>query len=82
MKTLYEIVIQSHLAPHRVRQFENLTVTHNPNGETVLTCLIPDQSALLGLLNRLHDLGAVLISARRLEETAHGGFDSQRKSSI
>lgn len=82
MKTFYEIVIQDHLAPRRFRQFENLTVTHNPNGETVLTCLIPDQSALLGLLNWLHDLGAVLISVRRLEEKAHGGFDSRRESSI
>jgi hypothetical protein len=81
MKTFYESVIQDHLTPRRFRQFENLTVTHNPNGETVLTGLIPDQSALLGLLNWLHDLGAVLISVRRLEEKAHGSWSAKPASS-
>jgi hypothetical protein len=69
MKPSYEIVIQEHLALHRFRQFENLTVIYASGGETVLTCPIPDQSALLGLLNCLHDLGAVLVSVRQLEET-------------
>jgi hypothetical protein len=69
MKPFYEIVIQEHLALHRFRQFENLSVIYDSGGKTVLTCPIPDQSALLGLLNWLHDLGVVLISIRRLDET-------------
>jgi hypothetical protein len=64
---VYEIVIEGHLAPHRVQQFEGLEVTHQSNGETSITGPIPDQSALLGLLNWLHDLGAVLVSVRRLK---------------
>jgi hypothetical protein len=65
--TVYEIVIEGHLAPHRVRQFEDLAVTHRPNGETVLLGPLPDQSALFGLLNWLHNLGAVLVSVQRLK---------------
>jgi hypothetical protein len=76
MKPFYEIVIQGHLALRRLRHFENLTVTYSPGGETVLTCPISDQSALLGLLNWLYNLGAVLIAIRRLEETNNYGFDS------
>jgi len=64
---VYEIMIEGHLAPHRVQQFEGLEVTHQSNGETSITGPIPDQSALLGLLNWLHDLGAVLVSVRRLK---------------
>ena len=64
---VYEIKVEGHLAPCRFRGFEGLAVTHHPNGETVLVGAIPDQSALYGLLNWLHDLGASLISVRRLE---------------
>jgi hypothetical protein len=61
----YEIVINGHLAHHRLRQFEGLKTTHRPDGQTILCGLFPDQSALLGLLNWLHDLGAVVISVTR-----------------
>jgi hypothetical protein len=64
----YEIYVQGHLSPQRFRRFEGLTVGHKPSGETVLIGSFPDQSALLGLLNWLHDLGAVLISVKRLEQ--------------
>jgi hypothetical protein len=65
--TLYEIVIRDHLAPHRLRRFARLAVTHQPGGETTLIGPFPDQSALLGLLNWLHDLGVTLISVKQLE---------------
>lgn len=65
MPATYEIVIDGHLAPHRLRQFEGLATTHQLDGRTILCGLFPDQSALLGLLNWLHDLGAVLISVTR-----------------
>ncbi|MBN1811328.1 MAG: hypothetical protein JXA14_05800 [Anaerolineae bacterium] len=74
--TAYEIRVQGHLSPQRFRGFEDLTASHQPNGETILVGLFPDQSALLGLLNWLHNLGAVLVSVRRLEETHDCVFDS------
>jgi len=39
-----------------------LKVNHTEDGETVLTGVIPDQSALYGLLIRLSDLGLHLVS--------------------
>jgi hypothetical protein len=65
--TIYEIRIEGHLAPRRFQQFEDLKVTHQPNGETHLVGPIPDQAALYGLLNWLRDLGAALVSVKRLE---------------
>jgi hypothetical protein len=62
----YEIVIADHLTPQRLLQFGDLEVTLRASGETVIVGPFPDQSALFGLLNWLHDLGVVLISARRL----------------
>jgi hypothetical protein len=73
---VYEIRTQGHLAPHRLRGFDGLTVTHQTNGETVLVGPISDQSALYGLLNWLHDLGAPLVSVRRLK----GGEEDRRPS--
>jgi len=67
--TTYEIRVQGHLSPQRLRGFEGLTVSHQPNGETILTGVFPDQSALLGLLNWLHDLGIVLVAVERLERS-------------
>jgi hypothetical protein len=66
--TPYEIVIEGHLTPQRLPQFENLRVTHRASGETVIVGPFPDQSALLGLLNWLHNLGVVLISVRQLDD--------------
>jgi hypothetical protein len=74
--TIYEIRIEGHLAPRRFQQFEDLVVTHQPNGETHLVGPIPDQAALYGLLNWLRDLGASLVSVRRWEGTDDCGLDS------
>lgn len=65
--TVYEIVIEGHLASHRLRQFEGLAVVYQPNGETMISGPLPDQAALYGLLIWLRDMGAVLMSVRHLE---------------
>ena len=70
--SLYEIRVQGHLAPRRLCCFEGLTVTHRPNGETVLVCPVRDQSALYGLLSWLRNLGVTLLSVRRLGEANKG----------
>lgn len=41
---------------------EGLSISHQADGETVLNGQIPDQSALLGLLNRIHGLNLQLLS--------------------
>ena len=63
---VYEIRLQGHLAPRRLRWFDGLAVRHEPNGETVIVASLQDQSALYGLLNWLHNIGAVLLSVKRL----------------
>jgi hypothetical protein len=64
---LYEIRVQGHLAPRRLRWFDGLTVCQEPNGETVIVGPVRDQAALYGLLNWLRNIGVVLLSVRRLE---------------
>ncbi len=63
----YEIRIKGHLNGERLRWFEELTVSALPNGETVLSGPLADQAALHGLLNRIRDLGAPLLSVNRWE---------------
>jgi hypothetical protein len=41
---------------------EGLIISSPANGETVLRGQIPDQAALLGLLNRIHGLNLELLS--------------------
>lgn len=65
--TEYQIRVIGHLAPHRFHGFDHLTITHQPNGETIITGSLPDQAALLGLLNWFYDLGISLVSVNRLE---------------
>jgi hypothetical protein len=54
--------IQEHLAPTWSEGYEGFTVSYTPSGETLISALIPDQSALHGLLARIRDLNLTLIS--------------------
>ena len=78
--TIFEICVQGHLSPPRFRGFADIAVNHHPDGDTVLTGPFPDQSALFGLLNWLHDLGAVLVSVRQLKGPHDHIFDNQGKT--
>ena len=64
----YEIRIQGHLARHRLRHFEALTVRQEANGETVIVGCFRDQPALYGLLSWLQRLNAMLLLVQRIEE--------------
>lgn len=66
----YEICFLGHLERSRVSDLDELTVTHRPNGETVLCGLIPDQAALYGILNRLQNLGVPLLSVNQIKDKA------------
>jgi len=64
---IYEICVKGHLDHSRIDTLiEGITITHRPNGETIITGHLPDQSALYGLLNRLRDLGIPLLSVNCL----------------
>jgi len=54
--------------------FEGFVITPLPNGESLLTGQIADQSALLGLLAQIRDLGLAFLSVRRME---HRGISEE-----
>lgn len=63
---VYEIRIEGHLAEGWSEWFEGLAIYKDPCGETVLTGALSDQSALFGVLTRIHDLNLTLISVFRV----------------
>jgi hypothetical protein len=64
---LYEIRLKGHLDDRWADWFESLTITRETNGETLLAGPVADQAALHGLLKKVRDLGATLISVRQVE---------------
>jgi hypothetical protein len=61
----YEIHVRGQVPSDVLEELEHLTVVDEP-AVTVLTGVLPDQSALFGVLARLQDLGLELIELRRL----------------
>jgi hypothetical protein len=58
----YEVRVQGELGPGWKEWFAGAATTRESEGVTLLTCELPDQAALYGLLRRLQDLGLPLIS--------------------
>ena len=52
----YEIRVEGHLAEHWSDWFDGMAIHTDPNGETTLSGLLTDQSALFGVLTRIHNL--------------------------
>jgi hypothetical protein len=57
----YFIRVKGHLDPFWQEWFENLSITHESNGTTLLSGLIRDQAALYGILLKMRDLGLMLL---------------------
>jgi hypothetical protein len=65
---LYCIRVKDHLDRNWSQWFEGLTITHESNGETVMTGPVRDQATLFGVLKKVSDLGLTLISVNRVED--------------
>jgi hypothetical protein len=65
MPTFVEIRVYGHLADSWSDWLERLAIRNEPNGEVVLSGLIADQAALLGVLNKIHALNLTLIAVHR-----------------
>lgn len=64
----YNIRVQGSLGgSHWTRWFEGMRVSPQPDGTTIISGPVVDQSALHGLLAGIRDLGLVLIAVQRLE---------------
>ena len=64
---IYQIRIKGHLGQQWTDWFEDLTITLEENGDTLLTGPVVDQAALYGLLKKVRDLGIPLLSVNRVE---------------
>ena len=62
---IYQIRIMGHLGRQWTDRFSGLTITHEANGDTLLTGPVVDQAALHGLLKEVCDLGMPLIPVNR-----------------
>ncbi len=58
----YQIRIRGHLGRQWMGRFEELGVTLEDDGTTLLTGRIVDQAALYGILRKIRDLGIVLLA--------------------
>lgn len=63
----YELTVEGHLDEHWSSWFGGLTLTHDDESTTTLRGAVTDQAELHGLLAKVRDLGAPLISVRALD---------------
>jgi len=63
----YEIKIKGELDPLWMEWFENLTLAHDCEGNTLLTGPIVDHTALHSILLKIRDLNLKLISVNKIE---------------
>ena len=64
--TAYEIRVEGVLDQRWTAWFEGLEIASD-HSQTVISGRVADQAALHGLLNRVCDLGLVIVSVRRLD---------------
>ena len=80
---LWQVRVKGHLDPadRWADWFGGLTIENQPGGEALLSGLLPDQSALYGVLNRVRDLGLILVSVNCVEpdsDDALAGLPDER----
>lgn len=57
----YHIVVKESVHPRWSEWFENMTISPEPDGTTILHGTLQDRAALYGLLNKLRDMGLTLL---------------------
>ena len=73
---IYQIGIAGLLDPTWSDWFDGLTINHTDDDTTILAGPLPDQAALHGVLNKIRDLGLILLSV----STDSAGPDDQCKT--
>ncbi len=58
----YEITVQGHLDARRAECFEGLELRILPEGRTLIAGSLRDQAELHAMLNRIRDMGIILVS--------------------
>lgn len=65
----YEIKLEGHVYLDWSASIADCIVQYMPEGQTILTGWLPDQTALHGVLMRIRDLGLTLLEVKRLQDT-------------
>ena len=63
----YDIRVKGHLDARWAAWFDELSLTHESDGTTVISGPVVDQAALHGLLQKLRDIGMPLVSVMPLD---------------
>jgi hypothetical protein len=74
----YHVRLQGELGPEWADWFGGAAASQEGAGVTLLTCEVPDQAALHGLLRKLRDLGVPLISITRPEPDEEDASDASQ----
>ena len=64
----YQFQVRGALDPRWSTWFDQLAISHDADGNTLLAGPVNDQAALYGVINRLRDLGLTLLAVTRLTE--------------
>ena len=78
--TVYRIRLKEQLDQRWSAWLGGLMVTHEANGETVLTGEVIDQAALHGLLSKVRDLQLTLISVFPFEADSPSKEEAKEES--
>ena len=65
-EALYKIKVKGHLDQSWSCWLDGLAIEPQARDETLLTGQVRDQAALHGLLNKIRDLGLILLSVERI----------------
>lgn len=63
----YRLRLEGHLDRRWASWFGALSMTHEDDGDTWMTCRVADQAALHGVLRKVRDLGVPLVAVQRIE---------------
>lgn len=75
--THYEIRVAGYLGAEWMEWFGGLTITQEPDGDTRLTGVVTDQSALYGLLRKMRDLGLTLLAVNLIPDERDSSLDGR-----
>jgi hypothetical protein len=75
--SVYEIRIRGHLDRQWSDWFDGWQIAREENGDTLLSGPVVDQAALFGLLRKVRDLGAPLISVTLSEPVRTDAEDGE-----
>lgn len=64
---IFQIRIQGHLGQQWAGWFDGLTIALEEDGNTLISGLVIDQSALHGILKKIRDLGMPLLSVNPVD---------------